>query len=274
MSNLFTIDVEDWFHILDDPAVPNVKYWSSLDSQIENNVDKLLELLHNHGTRATFFWLGWLAKRHKAVLRRCCDAGHEIASHGYNHMLPMKVGPESFKHDIEQAKKTLEDIIGKQVRGFRVAGFGIKKKINWPFNTIKEAGYEYDSSIFPAMYNYKMKCGIYIISTEAGPLFEIPLSASSLCGIRLFFFGGGYLRLSPIRLMQWGIKKLQKTGCPLVVYIHPREIDPDHTRLLLSPFKRFRCYVNLKSTIPKLQWLCKNYSFVTMSELVDEFLAR
>lgn len=278
LLSCLTIDVEDWFHILDSLAAPRIEQWGSLESRVESSVDRILGLLDDYSIHATFFWLGWLAERHKSLLRRCCNAGHEIASHGYHHVLPHKVGPELFKDDIDRTKKILEDIIGKQVLGFRVAGFGIKENIRWAFNIIKEVGYEYDSSVFLARREYKSVFpstkGPHMIPTEAGLLAEIPVSATEFCGLRLFFFGGGYLRLTPTRLIQWGIKRLQKAGAPLIVYVHPREIDSDHPRLPLSPLRRFKCYINLKSTMPKLQWLCKNYTFVTMNELVDEFLAR
>ena len=273
--NIFSIDVEDWFHILNSPAVPRIEHWGSLEPRVERNIDRILELLHNHGVHATFFWLGWLAEKHKSLLRRCCEVGHEIASHSYSHLLPNEVGPELFKDDIDRAKKTLEDIIGKQVTGFRVAGFGIKKSTRWAFDVIKEVGYEYDTSVFPATREYgdvfTTASEPHMIYTEFGPLVEIPLSAVEVLGLRLFFFGGGYLRLSPKWIVRWGIKKLHKAGHPLIVYAHPREIDPDVPRLPLSLKRRFRCYVNLKSMMPKLRWLCDNYNFVTMRELVAEF---
>jgi len=271
MLNSFTIDVEDWFHILNSHAAPHVKLWDSLESRVETNLRCLLEMLDTSNIRATFFWLGWLADRHRSLVRECCDAGHEIASHGYHHVLPDKVGAELFKDDIERAKKTLEDITGKQVLGFRVAGFGIRKRTRWAFDVIKEAGYEYDSSVFPAMHEHNCmlatSIGPHMIQTEAGPLIEIPVSAAKVFGLRLYFFGGGYLRLSPLRLIQWGINNLQQAGQPLIVYIHPREVDPEQPRLPLSAIRRFRCYVNLKTTLPKLRWLLKKYEFVPMREL-------
>jgi len=278
IKNVLSIDVEEWFHILNDRAVPKIEYWDSLECRTEQNIDRILGFLDDHSILATFFWLGWLAERHKSLVRECYDAGHEIASHSYSHVLPHKVGHELFKDDIDRAKKTLEDITGKQVLGLRVAGFGIKKRTNWAFDVIKEVGYQYDSSLFPAMRGHnnmvKTTCGPYTIPTKAGPLTEIPISAAKLFGIRLFFFGGGYLRLAPKQLIQWGIRKLHKTGDPLIVYMHPREIDPDHPRLQLGVIRYFRSYYNLRSTMPKLQWLCKNYNFVTMHDLVDEYLAR
>ena len=159
--------------------MPTIEYWRLLEYRVERNLDKILELLHNQSVRATSFWLGWLAEKHKSLLRRCCNAGHEIASHGYSHVLPDEVGPKLFKDDIDRAKKTLEDIIGKQITGFRAAGFGINKSTRWAFDVIKEVGYEYDTSVFLARQKYSdvptTASEPYVIYTESGPLLEIPL---------------------------------------------------------------------------------------------------
>lgn len=273
--NSLTIDVEDWFHILDSPAAPSIEQWAKLESRIEDNVEKMLAMLDSFSVKSTFFWLGWAAERHKSLVRRCYEAGHEIASHGYGHVLAYEVGKENFKNDIERGKKILEDIIGTQVLGFRAAGFGIKDNTKWAFDMIKEAGFQYDSSIFPSTRGHggmpDSQLGPYTVDTENGPLIEVPMSAVEVMGKRLNLFGGGYLRVAPQWLIQWGIKKLHKAGHPLIVYVHPREIDPDHPRLPLSLIRRFKCYVNLKSTMPKLQWLCQEYKFCTMHELVAEF---
>lgn len=268
-----TIDVEDWFHILNSSAAPNIEHWSSLETRIERNMEKMLTLLDAFSVRATFFWLGWIAERHKDLLRKCQDANHEVASHGYAHVLAYKVGKEAFRSDITRAKTILEDITGKPVRGFRSPGFGITNKSPWAFEVIKEAGYEYDSSIFPAVRGHG---GIadailepHLIKTVEGNLLEMPLSVIEVFGRRASFFGGGYLRLAPIQLIKWGIQKLETTQRPLILYVHPREIDPDHPRLSLPLFRKFKCYVNLKSTLPKLEWLFSNYSFCTMSKTVD-----
>jgi polysaccharide deacetylase family protein (PEP-CTERM system associated) len=274
-ANVISIDVEDWFHILDSPAVPKLESWSSLESRIERNVEEILTLLDSFSVKVTFFWLGWAAERHKVLVRKCQNAGHEIASHGYGHVLAYKVEPKAFKNDLLKSKKLLEDIIGDQVLGFRTAGFGIKDNTKWAFDVIKETGFRYDSSIFPSMRNHggirNSQLGPYTIDTENGPLIEVPMSAVDVMGKRLNLFGGGYLRLSPKWLIRWGIKKLYVAEHPLIVYVHPREIDPDHPRLPLRAIRRFKCYVNLKSTLPKLQWLCKEYKFCRMRELVAEF---
>ena len=148
-SSTLTIDVEDWFYILDSPAAPRIEQWELLESRVEHNVDQILELLYDQDVLVTFFWLGWLVERHKSPLRRWRDAGHNFASHGYRYLLPYKVEPKCFKDDIERAKKVLKDTIGRSVYGFRTAGFDIKNDAKWAFDIIAEVGYKYDSSIFP-----------------------------------------------------------------------------------------------------------------------------
>lgn len=275
MINTISIDVEDWFHILDSCAVPKIEQWDGLESRIEANLAKMLAVLEENNVRATLFWLGWAAERHKSLVRKCHNSGHEVASHGYAHVLAYKVDFKAFKDDLLKSKKMLEDIIGAPVCGLRAPGFGIKNDTKWAFDVIKEAGFQYDSSIFPSTRGHggmpDSQLGPYIIETQNGPLIEVPMSAVEVIGKRLNLFGGGYLRIAPKWLIQCGIKKLHKAGHPLIVYVHPREIDPDHPRLPLSVIRRFKCYVNLKSTMPKLQWLCREYKFCTMRELVAEF---
>ncbi len=276
LHSCLTIDVEDWFHILDSPVVPGIERWPFLESRIERNLEEMLAVLDSFSVKVTFFWLGWLAERHKDLVRMCRDAGHEIASHGYAHVLAYKVGPGIFKEDITLAKDILENIIGDQVRGFRAAGFGITEKAPWAFEVIKESGYQYDSSVFPASRGHG---GIadapltpYFIETRGGHLLEIPMSIVEILGRRTSLFGGGYLRLANKLMIKWGIDKLRAAGRPLIVYLHPREIDPAQPHLPLSIPRQFKCYVNLNTTLPKLKWLCKNYTLFTMLEMVENYI--
>ena len=273
MTNVLTIDVEDWFHILDSSAVPGVKRWDSLESRVEGNVERLLEMLEGAGVRATLFWLGWVAERHKDLVRRCQQAGHEVASHGYGHVLAYQVGRKGFREDVVRAKSILEDITGRSVPGFRAAGFGITDEAPWAFEVIREAGHVYDASVFPAARGHggmaDAPLAPHVVDTPAGPLPEVPASVVEVRGRRVCLFGGGYLRLAPQSIIEWGIHQLESAGRPLIVYVHPREIDPDHPRLPLGLKRRFKCYVNLHTTMPKLEWLCREFSFCTMGELVE-----
>ncbi|MEN6433034.1 MAG: polysaccharide deacetylase family protein [Smithella sp.] len=270
-----SVDVEEWFHILDDPAVPSLPNWAGLESRLPHNIECILSILDEHKVTATMFWLGWAAEKYPALVRRCADGGHEIASHGYAHVLAYEVGRYKFREDLRHGKKIIEDIIGKEVFGFRAAGFGTTTDTPWIFEEIREAGYLYDSSVFPAKRGHggiaDFRMEPHKINTAKGVLLEIPQSVVEVYGRRISFFGGGYLRIAPIFLIKWGINKFQKSGLPLVVYVHPREVDPEHPRLPLKLHRRFKSYVNLKSTIPKLHWLCENYRFELMKDYVKQF---
>lgn len=276
LRSCLTIDVEDWFHILDSPATPKIARWPSLESRIERNLDVLLAMLDSFSVKVTFFWLGWLAERHPNLVRACQEAGHEIASHGYAHVLAYEVGPAAFRQDITRARLLLEDITGETIRGFRAPGFGITSKAPWAFDVIKEAGYQYDSSVFPASRAHggipDSFLGLYFVETRNGHLLEIPMSVVEVFGRRASVFGGGYMRLASKRLIKWGIRRLEAARQPLIIYVHPREIDPGQPRLQLSPLRRFKYYVNINSTLPKLKWLCQTYRFYTLLEMVENYI--
>jgi len=268
------IDVEEWYHILDSGMTPPIDKWPELESRLECPLDEILEVLERHSVKSTMFWLGWAADKYPALVRRCVKAGHEIASHGYGHVFAYQVGHKGFYEDILRGKKVLEDIVGEKVIGFRAPGFGIKDGMSWAFEVIKEVGYEYDSSVFPGHRGHggmlKSHLEPYLIRTAYGPLPELGISMVEFMGRRFCLFGGGYLRLSPKWIIHMGIKYLHSNGRPLIVYVHPREVDPEHPRLPLSLFRRFKSYVNLKSTLPKLEWLCSTFKFITMRELAEQ----
>jgi len=270
--NIFSCELEDWFHILDSDKVPPIEEWDGLTLRVERNTERLLDLLARTGVRGTFFCLGWIAERAPQLVRRCRDAGHEIGSHGYGHVLAYKVGRKAFYEDLVRSRKILEDITGEPVAGFRAPGFCVRKDSQWLFDVVVQAGYQYVASGFPARHGHGgfllTPPEPHIIETPDGVLVEVPTTTVRMFNRRVCLFGGGYLRLSPLPLIRWGIRKVHECGQPLVVYVHPREIDPDHPRLPLGRWRRFKCYTNLRSTMPKLRWLCENYRFTTMGSVV------
>jgi polysaccharide deacetylase family protein (PEP-CTERM system associated) len=266
--------LEDWFHILDSDIAPGIDEWPGPPLRAERNVQRLLQLFDENHVHATFFCLGWMAERAPQLVKQCQQAGHEIGSHGYGHVLAYKVGPRAFLEDIVRSKKILEDITGEEVRGFRSPGFCVRQDNRWVFEVVREAGYTYDASVFPAHHGHGGLSHAnpypHLIETPSGTLMEIPTSTVRVMGRRVCLFGGGYLRISPLPLIRWGVRRLHHEGRPLVVYIHPREIDPNHPRLPLGPARRFKCYVNLPSTMSKLKWLCEHYRFTTMATVAAE----
>jgi polysaccharide deacetylase family protein (PEP-CTERM system associated) len=267
----FSCEMEDWFHILDYEPVRSVESWSKLPLSADRSIERLLDLLAESEARATFFCLGWMAERMPGLVRKIYASGHEIGSHGYGHVLAYSVGRKAFERDIVRAKEVLEDITGIEVIGFRSPGFCVRQDSLWVLDAVAKAGYRYDASVFPAHHGHGGLAGTpaepHVVTTAHGPLVEIPASTVKVLGRRMCLFGGGHLRLAPLPLIRWGIRQLHHDGLPLVVYIHPRELDPDHPRLPLPLVRRFKCYVNLRSTLPKLKWLLAEYRFTTMAEI-------
>lgn len=272
MQNFMTVDVEEWFNILDIPGEIPFEKWGEQENRLVPNLERILDLFRKYNVKATFFWLGFFAEKYPEWVRRCAEDGHEIASHGYAHILAFKSSRNVFRDDIRKSKDILENIIQKPVTGYRSAGFSTTDDSTWTFDEVRAAGYLYDSSVFPAVRDdggmVSSPRAIYTMHTSSGDLLEIPQSIVSVFGQRISMFGGGYLRLFPYSMIKWGIKRLHADNLPLVIYVHPREIDPDHPRLKMSCRRKFKSYVNLSTTFKKLTSLCKDYEFQEMNSVL------
>jgi polysaccharide deacetylase family protein (PEP-CTERM system associated) len=269
MANIISVDVEDWFHILELDSTPDIEGWRALESRVERNFHVLLDTFDETDTKATCFFLGWIAERFPHLIKEASARGHEIASHGYAHQLIYTQTRSQFAEDIRRAKKILEDITGESVVGYRAPGFSITVKTPWAFEELSAAGYRYDSSVFPAQRGHG---GIvdaplqpYRIKTGTDPLIEFPISVASIMNRRVCFFGGGYLRLFPYSLIARMTRAVNQEGRPVIYYLHPREIDPLHPRLPMGLVRRFKSYVNLHSTLPKLKRLLEDQRLIPFS---------
>lgn len=271
VKNAITIDVEDWFHILDASGAPERQRWDELPSRLERNVDRMLQLLSEHHVRATLFWLGWAAERYPALVRRCHDLGHEIASHGYDHLLAYEAGRTAFAEDARRSKALLEDLTGAPVLGFRVPGFSFTAETPWAYEALAEVGYAYSSSIFPAARGHGGHVGArpepHVVRTSSGPVTEFPITTVGASRLRVCLFGGGYLRITPWPALLGISRLLNLSGTRVVFYLHPREIDPGQPRMKeIPPLRYFKYYVNLGSTEGKLRRLLRSLSFAPMQE--------
>lgn len=274
MKNILSVDVEDWFHILEVSSTPNIKEWEGYESRVKRNFYTLLDLFDETHTKATCFFLGWVAERFPEIVREACQRGHEIASHGYCHQLVYTQHRYEFFQDIKKTKELLEDISGQAVTGYRSPGFSIIKGTMWALDELAKAGYKYDSSIFPAsrdhggikdaaLYPHKIK-------TNHGVMIEFPLSIAIVLGRRMCFFGGGYLRLFPYPLIRHMSKSVNQDNRPVIYYVHPREVDSDHPRLTMGWRRRFKSYVNLETTMPKLRNLLREQELVSFLQWLTE----
>jgi polysaccharide deacetylase family protein (PEP-CTERM system associated) len=253
MKNLLSIDLEDWYHFIGDPGVPCFEEWVNCESRVEEVTDVLLEILD--GVSITFFVLGFIGEQHPGLIKRISSLGHEIACHGYRHDFVFEMGPERFRQDISRTKKLLEDLTGQPCVGYRAPGFSIRKQDLWALDIIREEGFIYDSSIFPAVRTAGGVTGFHkypqVLQLESGPLVELPISISKLLGVTTAFCGGGFFRFFPEWYIHKHIKKINREDQPAVVYIHPRDIDPDQPRMKLKFVNRFMYYHNLKKAKDK-----------------------
>lgn len=273
-KSILTVDVEDWFHILDLPSAPGLSDWDRLPSRVEGNFRRLLDIFDEHQVKVTCFFLGWIAERNKEIVRDAYRRGHEIASHGYGHTLVYEMTPGEFVRDASESRKLLEDISGSSVLGYRSPGFSTTGKTPWFFDKLLEAGYAYDSSIFPAARqhggNKTASCAPYLVTGDPTPFVEFPITVAEVLGKRVCFFGGGYLRLFPYRIVKTMAARVHREGRPVIFYVHPREIDPDQPRMKMGPVRRFKSYVNLKTTEPKIRSILRDFELMTFRDYLAE----
>jgi polysaccharide deacetylase family protein (PEP-CTERM system associated) len=260
--NALTIDVEDYFQVSAmAPYIPRHE-WDSRPCRVERNIDVILALLAQSGSRATFFTLGWIAERYPAIVHRIVAEGHELASHGYGHLRASEQTREAFLEDISKAKALLEDIGGVAVHGYRAPSFSIGHGNPWALDVILAAGYRYSSSIYPVKHDHYGMPDAPRFPYESRPgLVEIPVTTSKMFGNNLPAGGGGYFRFLPYAASRWLIQRVNRIDRrPAIFYFHPWEVDPGQPRVAGANAKaRFRHYVNLHRTVPRLRRLMADF---------------
>lgn len=273
--NAFSVDVEDWYQVADFDAVVPRDRWDQYESRVARNTDRVLGILDDSGIKGTFFILTWNAERQPDIVRRIAAAGHEVASHGYGHRLIYEQSRAEFGADIRRAKETLEDITGTTVLGYRAPSFSITARSEWALDELLEAGYRYDSSVFPVKDSLYGLPGAqrfpYVVRRQpARDLVEFPISTTPAFGRNLPLGGGGYLRMLPYRYLHWGMRRVNRDeGKPTVVYIHPWELDPGHPRLRTAGRRGFSThYVGLGATERKLRRLLRSFRFAPLRDVL------
>jgi len=274
MVNALTIDVEDYYHVSAlAAAIPRAR-WPEMERRVVTNTRHLLDLLDTHGVRATFFCLGAVAEEQPALIREIHDRGHEVACHGYAHELVYRQTPATFRGEVVRAKGCLEEIIGAPVLGYRAASYSITRRSLWALDVLHEAGFAYDSSIFPIHHD---RYGIpdfprfpHRVRGSAGDgLVEFPLTTARLLGRNLPVAGGGYLRLLPAALTYWGVGRVnRREGQPAILYLHPWEIDPGQPRQRVGWLTQIRHYHNLGRMEPRLVGLLERFRFDTAARVL------
>ena len=270
--NAMTVDVEDYFQVQAFSDIIARSDWEGLPCRIEQNVDKLLALFDAQEATATFFVLGWVAQRYPKLVKAIADAGHEVASHGWEHILVDRQTPASFCDDCTRTKSLLEDLIGREVIGYRAATFSINDKTPWAHKVLKEAGYRYSSSVYPIRHDIYGMVGAprfpYHPDGQQGVV-ELPITTLSLFGKNLPCGGGGYFRLLPFGVSRWAMKRVNAIDKqPCIFFLHPWEIDPDQPRQYNASWKsKFRHYLNLSRMERRLKALLETFAWSRVDEV-------
>jgi polysaccharide deacetylase family protein (PEP-CTERM system associated) len=271
IRNAFSVDVEDYFHVEALASVVKRADWPSLEYRAEHSTYRLLELLAAEGVRATFFTLGWVAKRSPQLVRAIHDAGHEVACHGLNHQMVNRQTPEQFRAETRESKLLLEDACGAPVRGYRAATYSITRESLWALQILAELGFVYDSSIFPIRHDlYGIPDAPRFPYRPSGTnLLEVPVTTVQFMGQRLPCGGGGYFRLLPYALFRSALRRVNRTDRQAAVfYCHPWEVDPEQPRIAgLSLKSRFRHYTNLSKMESRLRRLLRDFQWGRMDEV-------
>jgi len=271
LVHALTFDVEEYFQVSAFERVVSRLRWDEYPSRVVPCVEKILDILAEHGVSATFFVLGWIAKKYPKLIRLIHSTGHEIGSHSMEHRLVYDLTPGEFREDLRQSLKLLEDHTGERVTVFRAPSFSITSRSLWAIEILAEEGITCDASIYPIVHD---RYGIpdarlepHRIRTDSGIIWEFPGTALSWMGLRLPLGGGGYLRLYPLWLTRRLFQRVIRQQRPIMMYVHPWELDPDQPRIGgISPVSRFRHYVNLATTEKKLRALLRAFSWGSLRE--------
>jgi polysaccharide deacetylase family protein (PEP-CTERM system associated) len=279
LVNGLSIDVEDWFQVGAFEEVIDRDDWDGLTTRVERNVDAILEMLDQAEIKATFFTLGWVAKRQGALMRRIAESGHELASHGWDHARVYTMDRNRFAADIRRAKQEIEDASGFAVTGYRAPSFSIDNRTPWAYLELAEQGYSYSSSVAPVAhdhYGWREAPRFAFHPLPWADLVEIPVTTATFAGKRLAAGGGGFFRVLPYAFSRWAIRQVnRRDGRPAIFYFHPWEIDPGQPRVEDAPLKsRLRHYTRLDAMEEKLRQLVNEFTWGRMDVLAHREASR
>lgn len=269
-----SFDVEEYFQVANFAGLFPISEWDQVESRLHVGMERILDALARHDARATFFFLGWIAERHPEWVERCLEGGHEVASHGYEHKFLGNLGREALVSDLERTEQALIAAGAGRPRGFRASTFTLTRQTWWAFDVLTERGYEYDSSIHPVSHpTYGIpdfEPGISQVRADSGrEIVEFPVSTLRCLGRNLPVGGGGYFRLLPGFVTEKAIASLEAREQPALLYFHPWEFDPEQPRVNALRMSRFRHYLNLDRTLPRLERILRRFRFGSVVEVLE-----
>jgi polysaccharide deacetylase family protein (PEP-CTERM system associated) len=270
ITNALTIDVEDYFQV--SAFAPHIDRadWDNCECRVERNVHRILDLLDQHSTKATFFTLGWIAQRYPQLIQQIVDRGHELASHGYGHERASDLTEAAFLEDVRSAKAILEDLSGQEIRGYRAPSFSIGKNNLWAFDCLAQTGHRYSSSIYPIAHDhYGMPDSPRFVYEVRPGLLEVPITTLRAFGRNFPSSGGGYFRLLPYALSRWMLQRVNATDRQSgIFYFHPWEIDTQQPRIAgIGAKTRFRHYINIDRVEARMNQLLTDFRWGRMDHI-------
>lgn len=274
--NGMSVDVEEWFQVGAFERTIDKRDWNTLESRVAGNTARVLDLFAETGTRATFFTLGWVAARQGALMRRIVDAGHEVASHGWDHQRVFTMDADAFRADLRRARGALEDATGVAVTGYRAPSFSIDQRTPWAHVVLAEEGYRYSSSVAPIAHDHygwrESPRFAWRPLGDAG-LVELPVTVGEAAG-RRFATGGGFFRLLPAAVTDFAVRQVNAQAQPGMFYFHPWEVDPDQPRVTAAPLRsKLRHYSRLGAMAGKLRGLLERHDWGRVDAVVERLAA-
>lgn len=275
LANAMSVDIEDWFQVGAFERVIDRADWDRLSHRVEANTDAVLALFARADVKATFFTLGWVAERYPALIRRIVSAGHELASHGYDHARVFTLTPDQFRQDLQRARGLLEDAGGVAVAGYRAPSFSIDSRTPWAHEILAEQGYTYSSSVAPIThdhYGWAASPRFAWKPVAGSDLVELPVTTVVVGGRRMAAGGGGFFRILPYAFSRWALRQVNGgDGRPAITYFHPWEIDPGQPRVAGAPVRsKVRHYTNLGVMERKLERLMRDFAWQPMHAIAAQ----
>ena len=271
MCNAMSVDVEDYFQVSALEKHIEKSDWDNIPCRVEKNIERILALFETKEIKATFFTLGWIAERYPSMVKKIVENGHELASHGWEHIRVTQQGQDEFRQDITRTKHFLEDLSGKQIKGYRAASYSICSENLWALDCLADASYLYSSSIVPIKHDLY---GIpdaprFAFSSAEDRLLEIPISTINIAGRNINCGGGGWFRLFPYGFSRWAINNINvKDQQPCIFYFHPWEVDPEQPRVESASRKsKFRHYLNLHKMHDRLASLLDDFHWGRVDDI-------
>lgn len=271
-----SVDVEDYYQVQAFAGRVSREDWGRFPSRVAGNVERLLDLFDEADAKGTFFVLGWVARRHPDLVRRIAARGHEVASHGITHRMIAELGPTEFRKEALDSRLLLEDLSGLRVIGFRAPSYSLNRSTLWALEVLRDTGYEYDSSIYPIRrqrYGYpEGPVAPARIAAGKRDIAEFPLPSIPLGPFRFPVLAGAYLRLLPAWVSLAAAEYHRRRGIPLIVNVHPWELDPGQPSVGFSRLSRWTHYARLSCTEGILRRVLCRWRFSTVEKRLRELM--